>query len=269
MKHRYWPLCCVVWIILLISGNAIDALPVQAQGTMCNMQAAARLLESDYSWNGECQKDLPHGYGIATFADGRLFAGTMEAGLFSGSGTIVLKSGDRYTGSFANGKFQGQGVYSFVTGDRYVGEFVEGEMHGTGVYRPAGSNDRYQVEYVQGKQISFVLEVQAASLLGEPIMKGLSPTMLSRVAIVDAYIRRSLGLKPTYTSGLRDVTQNNAVGGELHSKHLLGRAVDLVVSGITPVQEALVITFANQQGLGALWHGTGENYHLHLQLEAD
>ena len=28
-----------------------------------------------------------------------------------------------------------------------------------------------------------------------------------------------------------------------------------------------VVQFANQQGLGALWHGVGDDYHLHLQLK--
>ena len=56
-----------------------------------------------------------------------------------------------------------------------------------------------------------------------------------------------------------------AVGGVLHSLHLSGRAVDLVVDGITASQEELVAAYADQQGLWALWHGEGDNYHLHLQ----
>lgn len=236
---------------------------------MCNMQEAGRLLESAYSWNGACQNGLPHGYGMATFADGRLFTGTMESGLFAGSGTIALKSGDRYTGSFANGKFQGQGVYSFVNGDRYVGEFVEGLMHGRGLFRPVGSEERYLVEYSNGERVSFLLEVQAVSLLSEPVLSGIDPELLRRMAKVHYYVQQTLGLAVKYTSGIRDTVKNAEVGGILHSLHLQGRAVDLVALGITPAQEALVITFANQQGLGALWHGTGDNYHLHLQLEVE
>lgn len=269
MRHGYWQLYCVLWISLLIPGNVLAAVIAQEQGAMCNMQEAARLLDSAYFWNGECQNGLPHGYGMATFADGRLFTGTMQSGLFSGSGTIVLKGGDRYTGSFADGKFQGQGVYSFVTGDRYVGEFVEGLMHGRGIFRPVGSEERYLVEYANGERISFSVEVQAVSLLSEPVLSGIHPELLRRMAKLHFYMQRTLGLNVKYTSGLRDTVKNSEVGGILDSFHLQGRAVDLVVPGITKAQEALVISFANQQGLGALWHGTGDIFHLHLQMESE
>ena len=122
------------------------------------------------------------------------------------------------------------------------------------------------MEYVNGKQVRFELEVQAVELKQEAALYGVRPEMLRRLSKVDSYIRRTLRLQPTYTSGLRDETKNQVVGGALHSFHLQGKAVDLVVPGITMAQEALVVQFANQQGLGALWHGVGDNYHLHLQL---
>ena len=219
-----------------------------------------------FSWNGERRDGLPEGRGVATFADGRVYAGEMSAGAFAGKGTLTLPDGNRYTGEFVAGKYQGQGVYTFANGDRYIGEFDGGMLHGTGIYRPSGVEERYQVEYVNGKQIRFELEVQAAELKQEAALVGVRPEMFRRVAKVDSYLRRILRLQPIYTSGLRDETKNQVVGGALHSFHLQGKAVDLVVSGITVAQEALVVQFANQQGLGALWHGVGDNYHLHMQF---
>ncbi len=232
--------------------------------TVC-VAAASPVVES-FSWSGDRQGGLPEGRGVATFADGRVYAGEMTGGLFIGKGTLSLPDGSRYTGDFAEGKFQGQGVYTFVNGDRYIGEFVTGVIHGIGIYRPFGSEERYRVEYVNGKRVRFELEVQAVALRQEAALTGVTAEMLRRVAKVDDFIRRTLRLQPTYTSGLRDETKNLVVGGVLHSFHLQGRAVDLVVPGVTAVQETLVVQFANQHGLGALWHGVADNYHLHLQL---
>jgi hypothetical protein len=228
--------------------------------------AAASPVAESFSWSGERQGGLPEGRGIATFADGRVYAGEMAVGLFIGKGTLSLPDGIRYTGDFVEGKFQGQGVYTFANGDRYIGEFDGGKLHGAGIYRPVGAEERYRVEYVNGTRVRFELEVQAAELKQEAALSGVIPEMLRRVARLDTYIRRTLQLQPTYTSGLRDETKNLVAGGVLHSFHLQGKAVDLVVPGITSVQETLVVRFANQQGLGALWHGVGDNYHLHLQL---
>lgn len=250
--------CLVIGCSIFISGVA------QANG--CNLLAASQLLGAAYSWSENCIDGLPSGRGVATFADGRVYSGEMLTGRFVGKGTLSLPDGTRYTGEFVDGKYQGQGVFTFANGDRYIGGFEAGEMHGAGLFRPAGSDERYQVEYANGERVRFELEVQAAVLLQDPVLIGIAPEMLRRVAKVDAYIRRTLGLQPSYSSGLRSETKNQAVGGVLHSLHLQGRAVDLVAPGITPAQEALVVSVANQQGLGALWHGVGENYHLHLQL---
>ena len=254
-------------INLLILGLFVNYPALAAP--LCDTQAAVRVMGAAFSWDGACKDGLPTGRGMAKFVDGRVYAGEMAAGLFEGSGTLNLPSGARYTGEFSRGVFQGQGVYTFPNGDRYVGGFESGLMHGTGIYRRSGGAERYQVEYVKGEQVRFELEAPAVALLDEPALSGVIAPALRRLAKVHHYVLHTLGLTPTYTSGYRDPAKNSAVGGALHSLHMAGRAADLVVAGITPEQERMVAEFAREQGLWALWHGEGDNYHLHLQLDPD
>lgn len=254
-----------VCIFLYLLSNLSSALAAP----QCDMQAAARIMGTACSWDGACRDGLPAGRGMAKLADGRVYAGEMTAGLFEGSGTLTLPGGARYTGEFVRGAFEGQGVYTFPNGDRYVGGFEAGLMHGAGIYRRAGSTERYQVEYVRGEQVRFELEAPPAPLLDDPVLSGVISPALRRVAKVHHYILHTLGLTPTYTSGYRDPAKNAAVGGVLHSLHMMGRAADLVVSGISPEQEIMLAEYAREQGLVALWHGEGDKYHLHLQLDPD
>ena len=254
-------------VVLLRFGVSDDHIVWAAP--LCDLQATARVMGAAFSWDGACKDGLPAGRGMAKFVDGRMYAGEMQDGLFEGSGTLNLPSGARYTGEFSRGVFQGQGVYTFPNGDRYVGGFDSGLMHGMGIYRRSGGAERYQVEYVRGEQVRFELEAPAVALLDEPALSGVIAPALRRVAKVHHYVLHTLGLTPTYTSGYRDPAKNSAVGGALHSLHMAGRAADLVVEGITPEQERMVAEFAREQGLWALWHGEGDNYHLHLQLDPD
>ena len=64
-------------------------------------------------------------------------------------------------------------------------------------------------------------------------------------------IREHLERKVTITSGCRCPEYNRSVGGAENSQHLLGRAADIVVDGITP---ALVQELAEQLDV----HGLGE-----------
>ena len=258
-----------IWFAFFACGPVLAAAAGSTDSPLCDMQAAARVMGAAFSWEGTCRDGLPAGRGLARFVDGRVYAGEMAAGLFEGKGTLNLPGGARYTGEFARGVFQGQGVYTFANGDRYVGGFEAGLMHGTGIYRQAGGTERYQVEYVRGEQVRFELEAPAVALLDEPVLSGVIAPALRRLAKVHHYILHTLGLTPTYTSGYRDPVKNSAVGGALHSRHLMGRAVDLVVAGITPEQERMVAEYAADQGLWALWHGENDNYHLHLQLDPD
>ena len=257
-------LFAICWFVAL-SVNFSLALAAPETVKLCNMKEAARLTGAEYAWSGDCQEGLPAGRGVATFSEGRLFVGDMVAGLFQGTGTLTLPNGERYTGEFVAGRFEGKGVYTFRNGDRYVGEFRDGVPHGSGVFRIDGDAERYLVDYTNGERTRFEVDVGAAALVNEPALTGVRPEMLGRVAKVQAYIQRTLGLLPVYTSGYRDAVKNAAVGGVLDSLHMAGRAVDLVADGITPSQEDLVAVFARQQGLWSLWHGEGENHHLHLQ----
>jgi uncharacterized protein YcbK (DUF882 family) len=66
-------------------------------------------------------------------------------------------------------------------------------------------------------------------------------------------VRSQLGNRPIrITSGWRDMLTNQRVGGARLSRHLIGEAVDIVVSGLTPkqVQDALDPTWEGGLGYG-------------------
>ncbi|MBP2665863.1 MAG: putative protein in bacteria [Firmicutes bacterium] len=267
--NRLSPFFIIIWIfaILLMKTNVGASAALSAP--LCDAKAAAQVMGAAFSWDGDCRDGLPEGRGAATFPDGRLFFGDMAAGLFQGTGTLTLPGGERYTGEFAAGRFHGQGVYTFSNGDRYVGEFREGVFHGSGVFRKPGDEERYLVEYENGEQTKFEVDAGASALVNEPALVGVRSEVLRRVAKVQAYTQRTLGLMPIYTSGYRNAAKNAAVGGVLDSLHMQGKAVDLVVDGIVAEQEERIAAFARQQGLWALWHGVGDNHHLHLQWDEE
>jgi uncharacterized protein YcbK (DUF882 family) len=67
-------------------------------------------------------------------------------------------------------------------------------------------------------------------------------------------VRSQLGNRSiTITSGWRDMLTNQRVGGARLSRHLIGEAVDIVVSGLTPkqVQDALEETWEGGLGYGS------------------
>lgn len=253
--------------MLLIHAGAYAAATQPAAA--CDMKAAAEAMGTAYVWQGECRDGLPTGRGEAKFPDGRSYYGDMVSGQFGGNGTLTLPGGERYTGDFASGHFHGQGVYTFANGDRYIGEFREGIFHGRGVYRKHDDDERYLAEYENGEQTRLEVEVKLDSLAAEPVLAGVQAEVLKRVAKVQAFILNSFGRMPVYTSGYRDAAKNAAVGGVLDSLHMQGRAVDLVMDGLSPEQEEQIANYAGRQGLWALWHGVGENHHLHLQEEGD
>ncbi len=65
-------------------------------------------------------------------------------------------------------------------------------------------------------------------------------------------IREHFGKAVTITSGYRTAAHNTAVGGSKSSQHLLGRAADIQVAGVSP---DAVATYA--ESLMPTWGGVG------------
>lgn len=76
-------------------------------------------------------------------------------------------------------------------------------------------------------------------------LEGVTPEVMKNlVQVANALeaVRKMVGNRPvTITSGFRTPAHNAKVGGSPRSYHLLGKAADFVVEGVTPrvVQEAL------------------------------
>ena len=103
-------------------------------------------------YEGEFADDQLHGKGIITLPDGRLiesrwdngeqisarfangdiFTGTWEDGMFCGKATVTLPNGDRYSGGFKDSKYEGYGVMTYADGSKYTGEFKNGKFNGKG-----------------------------------------------------------------------------------------------------------------------------------------
>jgi hypothetical protein len=88
--------------------------------------------------------------GEATYRwpDGRVYQGTLIAGLPEGIGSGTWPDGDRYRGTWHLGRQHGHGELTRADGSRYLGDFVEGQRtgHGTeqseeGLYRGEWRDD--------------------------------------------------------------------------------------------------------------------------------
>jgi hypothetical protein len=66
------------------------------------------------------------------WADGRVYDGHWERGVFSGLGTCVWYNGDKYEGEWLDGFAHGLGRYTFVNGDVYEGNIVQDKFQGHG-----------------------------------------------------------------------------------------------------------------------------------------
>ena len=65
-------------------------------------------------------------------------------------------------------------------------------------------------------------------------------------------IRTHFGKAVTITSAYRTPTKNKAVGGQIYSQHLYGRAADIKVSGVSPKKVAAYVEtlLKNKGGIG-------------------
>lgn len=85
--------------------------------------------------NVENEGNLPHGYGIMRYTDGRTYEGTWNQGHWYGRGRATFSNGDSYEGEY--GKFDqrhGEGVYQWTDGRFYRGSFRNDQRSGKGQY---------------------------------------------------------------------------------------------------------------------------------------
>jgi hypothetical protein len=86
-----------------------------------------------FDYEGELEQLLPHGKGIALFADSGRYEGYWRQGLRDSSGTMQYANGDRYEGAWQNDRPHGQGNMTYANGDVYRGAWKNGKSHGWGV----------------------------------------------------------------------------------------------------------------------------------------
>lgn len=100
---------------------------------------------------GNFIEDERYGKGMCLYAEGDVYDGEWENGVFNGKGTYKLNDGEMFVGEFMGGEYHGEGVLSFCNGDRYEGNFAHDQMSGKGVYYHA-NGDVYEGEWKENKK---------------------------------------------------------------------------------------------------------------------
>lgn len=91
----------------------------EVRGTFPTNPKLLALSSAKPTYYGELEDGWPHGRGITVWADGRVYDGHWNRGVFSGMGTCVWYNGDTYEGEWHDGFAHGLGRYTFVSGDIY------------------------------------------------------------------------------------------------------------------------------------------------------
>jgi hypothetical protein len=105
--------------------------------------------QGDYQ--GELNEDsnLPHGFGVMKYSDGRIFAGHWKNGRWHGNGQATFSNGDTFEGTYYEDQRHGQGEYKWIDGREYSGGFVNDQRSGQGKYTwPDGAT--YTGEFSKG-----------------------------------------------------------------------------------------------------------------------
>ncbi|KAM8933574.1 alsin isoform 2-T2 [Pelodytes ibericus] len=94
----------------------------------------------DATYDGRWLTGKPHGKGVLSWPDGRIYSGNFRNGLEDGYGEYripnkLLKKKDRYLGHWKDGKMCGQGIYWYASGEVYEGCFQDNTRHGHGLLR--------------------------------------------------------------------------------------------------------------------------------------
>mmetsp|Transcript_19976 Transcript_19976/g.37299 ORF Transcript_19976/g.37299 Transcript_19976/m.37299 type:complete len:311 (-) Transcript_19976:580-1512(-) len=95
------------------------------------------------------EENLPHGFGVMKYTDGRIYSGHWKNGRWHGNGRATFSNGDVFEGTYYEDQRHGQGVYRWVDGREFRGGFLNDQRSGHGVYTwPDGAV--YDGEFVNG-----------------------------------------------------------------------------------------------------------------------
>ncbi|XP_063806524.1 alsin isoform X2 [Pseudophryne corroboree] len=94
----------------------------------------------DATYEGRWLTGKPHGRGVLSWPDGRVYSGDFRNGLEDGYGEYIIpnksfKKKDRYVGHWKEGKMCGQGTFWYANGEVYEGCFQDNNRHGHGLLR--------------------------------------------------------------------------------------------------------------------------------------
>lgn len=120
------------------SGSVIRQDPPLSRTAKYTFYKDARLKDAVYE--GRWISGKPHGRGVLSWPDGRIYTGDFRNGLEDGYGEYIIpnkafKKNDRYLGNWKDGKMCGQGTFWYANGEIYEGCFQDNNRHGHGLLR--------------------------------------------------------------------------------------------------------------------------------------
>ena len=134
---------------------------------LLNVDATGSVYDGPSTWcelpsKGETARQLAHGAGTLTLADGRTYVGEFQCGRRHGHGTWT--AGDVYKGRWRNDVPYGKGTRTGADGSVYDGEWKGGRAHGHGTkVEPDGS--KYVGDFVADRRHGHGHEYDASGAL--------------------------------------------------------------------------------------------------------
>lgn len=115
-------------------------------------------------YDGDWERDKPHGQGVRVYSNGNQYAGTFQDGEVHGNGTMFYANGDQYIGDFFRGHVSGRGVMKYARGEMFDGHFLNGFQYGEGKFTYSDGG-YYDGEYK-------AMKINKGTLLEAPLCNG-------------------------------------------------------------------------------------------------
>ncbi len=104
-----------------------------------------------FDYEGALNQALPHGKGVAVYADTGRYEGQWQQGNRGGQGVMIYANGDQYKGNWSQDQPDGQGTMQFANGDQYTGNWQAGKFQGWGAYQ-SQTGDTYRGGWQEGQR---------------------------------------------------------------------------------------------------------------------